>query len=256
MKRLLLLLLALPVHAEDARPPEPQHWSFDGPFGTFDRASLQRGFQVYREVCSACHGLTRLKFADLAAPGGPSFSEEIARKIAAGFNLPAGPNAEGEETDDKGFKFTRPATLADRIPSPFANEGLARASNNGALPPDLSLIVKGRAGGPDYVYAILAGFAAKPPAGTKVADGLYYNPYFSGHAIAMTQPLTDDAVTYADGTKASLTQEAKDVTAFLAWAADPTLEERHRMGFEITGFLVLLAGLLFLSWRKVWKDQD
>ena len=254
----LLLVLALcapAMAAGEAKIPAPQKWSFQGPFGTYDRASLQRGFQVYREVCSACHGLTLLTFHDLIVPGGPSFREVQAKLIAAGFNVPAGPNAAGEEFDDNGVRLQRPATLADHIPSPFANEEAARAANNGALPPDLSLIVKARRGGLDYVYAIVTGFAEKPPAGFKGQEGMYFNPYFSGWNIAMPQPLTDNAITFSDGTPSSLVQEAKDVTTFLSWASDPKLEERHRIGFEVMAFLVLFAGLLFLSMRKVWKEE-
>ncbi len=252
---LLALALFAPALALPAKPPTVQKWSFDGPFGTYDRASLQRGFLVYREVCSACHGLKHLSFRDLAAPGGPGFTVRQAAAIAADFNLPASPNAEGETVDENGMPLLRPALLSDRIPSPFDNEEKARAANNGALPPDLSLIVKARRGGPDYVYSILVGFAEKPPAGEKPRAGMFYNPYFEGHAIAMTPPLADDTVTFPDGTKATLSQEARDVTNFLAWASDPKLEERHRLGFEVMAFLILFAGLMGLSWRKVWKGK-
>jgi ubiquinol-cytochrome c reductase cytochrome c1 subunit len=251
----LLLAAALCVPALAATPPQPQVWSFKGPFGTYDRASLQRGFQVYREVCSACHGLSYLKFRDLAAPGGPGFSEEEAAAIARGFQVAAGPNEAGEETDDNGVRLLRPATLADAIPSPFPNEQATRSANNGALPPDLSLMARARQGGPDYIYAILIGFTEHPPKGVKIRSGLNYNPYFEGDAIAMPQPLTSDAVVFADGTHASLQQEAHDIATFLAWAADPKAEERKRLGFEVMAFLILLSGLLFLTYRRVWKDK-
>lgn len=257
MKRILPLLLgvflAVPAVALDAKPPIQQSWSFQGPFGTFDRASLQRGFQIYREVCSSCHGLGFLKFHDLTAPGGPGFSRKAAMAIAAGFNVPAGPNQKGEETDEAGVLLQRPATLADAIPSPFFNALAARDANNGALPPDLTLMVAARKGGADHVYSILVGFAETPPAGVKVKEEMYYNPYFEGGAIAMMPPLTNDTVVYADGTEATLQQEARDVTTFLAWAADPHAEERKRLGFETIAFLILLSGLLFLSYRKVWR---
>lgn len=248
------LVVAPALATGEAWTPAPQKWSFQGPFGTYDRASLQRGFQVYREVCSACHGLTLLRFQDLAAPGGPGFDDQALRNIMASFSIPAGPNEMGEETDDKGARLTRTAKPADHIPSPFANEQAARGANNGALPPDLSLIVRARPGGADYVYALLQGFEQKPPKGFKAQDGMFYNPYFAGWNIAMTPPLSDDAVSYADGTKASLAQEARDVATFLAWAADPKLEERHKVGFEAMAFLLLFSGLVFLTTRRVWKD--
>jgi ubiquinol-cytochrome c reductase cytochrome c1 subunit len=259
MKKLLLLLFALalaaPALATAAQPPQKQAWSFNGPFGTYDRASLQRGFQIYREVCSACHGLTYLKFRDLAAPGGPGFSEQEAAAIAHSFQVAAGPNETGEETDDNGVRLQRPATLADVIPSPFPNQQAARNSNSGALPPDLSLMAAARKDGVDYVYSILVGFVEHPPKGVKVKEGLNFNPYFEGQAIAMPQPLTSEAVIYADGTHASLQQEAHDVATFLAWAADPQMEQRKRLGFEVVAFLILFSGLLFLSYRKVWKGK-
>jgi ubiquinol-cytochrome c reductase cytochrome b/c1 subunit len=261
--KIAFLALALGVSlgsaaAEDISLPYPikdVHWSFEGPLGTYDRGALQRGFQVYKEVCSACHSLNLVGFHDLAAPGGPGFSEAQAKAIAAGYKIIAGPNDKGETSDANGNPLTRPGILADHFPPPFPNEEAARASNGGALPPDLSLIEKARGGGAAYVYSIVTGFDQKPPPGFKVQQGKYYNPYFAGRNISMPPPLTNDSVTYADGTKASVDQEAHDVATFLAWASEPKLEERHRTGLEVMAFLMLLAGLLFLTYRKVWKDE-
>jgi ubiquinol-cytochrome c reductase cytochrome b/c1 subunit len=233
--------------------PKDVSFSFEGPFGTYDRGALQRGYQVYKEVCAACHSAQHLAFHNLAEPGGPEFSEAQARALAAAAKVPAEPNDKGETSDDNG-PLMRSATLADKFPSPFPNEQAARANNGGALPPDLSMIVKAREGGPQYVYSILTGFEAKPPHGFKVTEGKYFNPYFEGWNISMPQPLKNDSVSYSDGTKATVEQEAHDVTTFLAWAAEPKLEERKRMGLGVLVFLALLAGLLFAAYRRVWKD--
>ena len=242
--------------ADDSAALPIQHvqWSFEGPAGTYDRSALQRGFQVYKEVCSACHSLNLVALHDLANPGGPGFTEAQAKAIAAGYQIPAEPNDKGETFDANGNRLPRPGILADYFPSPFPNEEAARSANGGALPPDLSLIVKARAGGPDYVYSLLTGFGHTPPKGFKVQDGKYYNPYFGGRNISMPPPLAAGSVSFSDGTKSSVAQEAHDVVTFLAWASEPKLEQRHRVGFEVVAFLVLLAGLLFLTYRKVWKD--
>lgn len=253
-----LALVLTPAAAQDYSQPEPLkdvHWSFEGPFGTYDKAALQRGFQIYKEVCSACHSLNLVAFHDLSAEGGPGFTEAQAKAIAAGYKIIAGPNDKGETADANGNPLTRPGILADHFPPPFPNEEAARASNGGALPPDLSVIIKAREGGPRYVYSIITGFHQKPPAGFKVQDGKYYNPYFAGRNISMPPPLTDGSVTFSDGTRASLDQEAHDVVTFLTWASDPHLEDRHRIGFQVMLYLVLLAGLLFLSYRRIWKDK-
>jgi ubiquinol-cytochrome c reductase cytochrome b/c1 subunit len=234
--------------------PKDVSFSFEGPFGTYDRGALQRGFQVYKEVCSACHGLNHLAFRNLDEPGGPEFSEAQAKALAAAVKIPAEPNDKGETVDDKGQPLMRPGILADKFPSPFPNDAAARANNGGALPPDLSMVVKAREGGPQYVYSILTGFTAHPPAGFKVTDGKYFNPYFEGWNIGMPPPLKDNTVTYSDGTKATLEQEAHDVVTFLAWAAEPKMEERKRIGLGVLIFLVALAGVLFAAYRKVWKD--
>lgn len=240
--------------AADTWTAPKQKWSFSGPFGTFDRAALQRGFQVYRESCAACHGLEHLSFHDLAAPGGPGFDDKAMANILAAYHFPAEPDDQGQTTDDKGAPLTRQARMSDPIPSPFANEQAARFANNGALPQDLSLIVRARAGGADYIYALLTGYAGNPPHGLNLQPGMSYNPYFPGGSIAMVPPLADDTVTYSDGTKATLAQEARDVTTFLAWASDPKLEERHRTGFSVIAFLIWFAGLMALTCRKVWKQ--
>jgi ubiquinol-cytochrome c reductase cytochrome c1 subunit len=234
--------------------PKAVEFEFEGPFGTYDRGALQRGYQVYKEVCAACHSANLLSFRNLAEPGGPEFTEAQARALATAAKIPAEPNDRGETTDDKGTPLMRSATLADRFPSPYPNENAARASNSGSLPPDLSLIVKAREGEAHYTYSLLTGFHEKPPAGFKVTEGKYFNPYFEGWNITMPPPLTENGVTYSDGTKATIDQQAHDVVTFLAWAAEPKMEERKRMGFGVMVFLIVFAGLLFAAYRKVWKD--
>ena len=235
-------------------PPKHVEFSFEGPFGTYDRAALQRGYQVYKEVCAACHSAQHLAFHNLMEAGGPGFTEAQVRALAGAAKVPAGPDEQGNTTDEKGQPLMRPATLADHFPSPFANEEAARANNGGALPPDLSMIVKARLGGPQYVYSILTGFHETPPEGFKVTDGKYYNPYFEGWNISMPPPLVNNGVTYSDGTKATIEQQAHDVVTFLTWAAEPKMEERKRMGFAVLLFLIAFAGVLFAAYRKVWKD--
>jgi ubiquinol-cytochrome c reductase cytochrome b/c1 subunit len=235
-------------------PVKDVTFSFDGPFGTYDRAALQRGFQVYKEVCGACHALNHIAFHNLDEAGGPGFSEAQAKGIAAGYKVPADPNDKGEITDDKGNRLTRPGILADYFPAPFPNEEAARANNSGALPPDLSMVVSAREGGSRYVYSILTGFHQTPPKGFKVTENKYYNPYFEGWNISMPPPLQDKSVTYSDGTKATVEQEAHDVVTFLTWASDPKMEDRKRMGLGVLIFLVVFAGVLFAAYRKVWAD--
>ena len=244
-----LSLVSLPTGAGASEGGELKHvdWSFKAPFGMFDRAQLKRGFQVYKEVCAACHSVKYVTYRNLGEDGGPEFSEAEVKAIAAGANVTDGPNADGE-------MFERPAEPKDKIIKPFPNDNAARAANNGALPPDLSLMSKARKNGPDYVYSLLTGYG-EPPADVTMADGMNYNAYFPGHQIAMPAPLSDDQVTYEDGTAASVDQMARDVTAFLAWTAEPKLEDRHRLGFKAMIFLAVLAGLLFASYRRVWKDR-
>jgi cytochrome c1 len=234
--------------------PKAAEFSFEGPFGTYDRGELQRGYQVYKEVCAACHAVNHLAFHHLDEPGGPEFTEAQAKALATAAKIPAEPNDKGETTDDKGTPLMRSATLADHLPMPFPNENAARANNGNNLPPDLSMIVKAREGGAQYVYSILTGFHEKAPAGFKVTEGKYFNPYFEGWNIGMPPPLNANSVTYSDGTKPTIEQEAHDVVTFLAWASEPKMEERKRVGFGVMVFLIALAGLLFAAYKKVWKD--
>ena len=238
-------------------PLQPKHvdWSFEGPFGVYDRASLQRGFQVYKEVCSTCHALSHVAFRDLCSPSGVGFSPAEVAAIAAGYKVLAKPNQRDKIGNASGAPLMRAATLADYFPPPFPNEHSMRAVMNGALPPDLSLIVNARAGHSDYVYSIITGFAQKPPANEKTARGMQYNPYYPGHQIAMPPPLTDGSLTYSDGTTTTVDQEARDVVTFLTWASDPKMDERKRTGFSVMIFLVLFAVLLHFSYKRVWRGE-
>ena len=239
----VLVLFGGVVRAQEEAPSPPhQEWSFEGVFGTYDRAAEQRGFQVYKEVCSACHAVKHLYFRDLTEIG---YSEDEVKGIAAQYQVTDGPNDQGE-------MYQRPGRPSDPIPGPFPNDQAARAANNGALPPDLSLITKARDGGADYVYAILNGFK-EAPAGFKMNANMYYNGYFAGHQIAMPPPLNPDQVKFADGTAATVPQMAHDVVTFLSWAAEPTLEERHRIGFKVILFLVVATGVFYAAKRKIWS---
>jgi ubiquinol-cytochrome c reductase cytochrome c1 subunit len=231
------------AQSTEAETPPALSWSFDGMFGSYDQAALQRGFQVFQNVCSACHASKYLAFRDLSALG---YTPEQVKAIASGYTVQDGPNDQGE-------MFERPGIPSDHRPPPFPNDQASRASNNGALPPDLSLIAKAREHGADYIHAILAGYE-DPPAGVTVPDGLYYNEYFPGHMIAMPPPLSDGAVTYADGTPATVPQMAADVSQFLMWLAEPRLEQRKETGVKALLFLVVLAGLLYAYKRKIWAD--
>lgn len=241
-----------PAPSTDALPPKSVAFSFTGPFSIYDRAALQRGFQIYKEVCSACHQLSHVAFRNLGDPGGPEFTQDEVKAIAASYKIPAGPNAQGQTTDANGMPLTRPGTPADYFPSPFPNEQAARTANNGALPPDLSLIVKARDGHQNYVYSILTGFGQTPPAGETIATGLYYNPYFPRHQIAMPPPLTNGSVTFADGTPNTIDQEAHDIATFLSWASEPNMDDRKQIGFVVMLYLVGLTALLFFAYRRVW----
>ena len=221
------------------------NWSFDGIFGTFDRASLQRGYQVYQEVCAGCHSVQHLSYRNLSEKGGPEFSTEEAKAIAAQFEVKDGPNEDGE-------MFTRPGRLSDKFVKPFPNAKAAAAANGGAYPPDMSVLAKARKGGADYIYSLLMGYE-EAPAGYELDDGVYYNKYMPGQKIKMAEPISDGAVEYADGTETTKAQIAKDVTAFLVWAADPHLEARHKMGFKVFFFLIVLLTLVYLSKQKVWS---
>lgn len=222
-------------------------WTFDAPFGTFDRSQLRRGYKVYKEVCAACHSMDLVKFRNLSQEGGPEFSEAQVKALAAEYTIQDGP-------DEFGDMFDRPREPKDPFPAPFANDNAARSANGGALPPDLSVIVKARSGGADYIYSLLTGYE-EPPQGFPMSPGMNYNHYFDGHQIAMMNPLMDEIVEYEDGTPMTVDQYAKDVTAFLTWAGEPKLEARHRLGFQVMIFLAVLAGLLFFAGRKLWADQ-
>ena len=219
-------------------------WSWEGPFGSFDKAQLQRGLQVYTEVCRTCHSLSLLAYRDIAALG---YNDDEIKAYAGNYEVQDGPNDEGE-------MFTRPAIPSDRFVPPFPNDNAARASNNGAFPPDLSLITKARKNGANYVYAIMKGYGDEAPEGVELADGMAYHKYFSGHQIAMPQPLYGEDVEYADGTEPTLDQEARDITAFLAWAAEPELEQRKAMGIKVLLFLGVLFVMAVAVKKAVWRD--
>ena len=218
-------------------------WSFNGPFGTFDQSSLQRGFQVYTEVCASCHSLEYIAFRNLADLG---YNEAEVKAIAAQYEVMDGPNDEGE-------MFTRAAIPADRFPSPYPNEQAARAANGGAYPPDLSLMVKARPNGADYLYSLMTGYVDAPD-GTEVPDGMYYNEAYPGHMIAMPQPLYGDDVEYADGHASEIADHAKDLTAFLAWTAEPEMESRKRIGVASMFFLIMMSILSYFAMRFIWAD--
>lgn len=240
--------------------PKHEHWTFAGPFGRYDLAQLQRGLQVYTEVCSACHSLKYVAFRNLEALG---YSEDEVKGFAANYEVEDGPDSDGE-------MFNRPARPSDYFPSPFPNEAAAAAANNGAAPPDFSLLAKARGvergfpqfifdiftlyaeSGPDYIYSLLNGYE-EPPANIEVPEGAHYNPYFiAGPALAMAQPLSDGVVTYADGSPETVDQYAKDVAAFMMWAAEPHLVERKNMGFKTLIFLAVFAMLIYLTKKKIW----
>lgn len=252
-------LLSEAEAAGGAKPAKDIDYSFEGVFGKFDKAQLQRGFQVYKEVCAACHSLKFVSFRELGEPQGPGFTEAEVKAIAAEYTVQDGPNADGE-------MFERPGLPSDRFVPPFPNKEAATAAN-GAYPPDLSLLTKARAGwggtfkqlfnglgGPEYVYSVLTGYS-EPPAGAKGPAGKSYNEYFSaGPWITMAPPLSDGLVTYADGTESTADQMARDVSAFLAWTAEPRMVERKETGFRVIVFLILLTGLLYLSYKSVWRN--
>jgi ubiquinol-cytochrome c reductase cytochrome b/c1 subunit len=258
-----LLPMAAPA-AEDVAIPPKSRWSFSGPFGKYDQGQLQRGFKVYREVCQVCHGLKLVAFRNLAEPGGPGFTVAQAAAIAAEYQVPGEPNDQGEVKD-------RPARLADTFPPPFKNDNEARARYN-AVPPDFSVIAKARGiergfpwwvfdfftqyqeQGVDYITALMQGYEDKPPEGVTVPSGTFYNKYFPGHTLAMPPPLSDKQVEYTDGAPMTKEQYAKDISAFLMWAAEPHLEARKRIGMQVFIFLIVLAGLLYFTKKKVWHD--
>jgi cytochrome c1 len=259
----LAALAGQPAKAAESETPPKLKWSFAGPFGLYDEAQLQRGFKVYHDVCQNCHGINLLAFRNLADPGGPGFTTAQATAIAAQYQVTDGPNDQGE-------MFQRPGRLADYIPPPFPNEQAARARYN-AVPPDFSTLAKARGiergfpwfildmftqyqeGGVDYIAGFLTGYE-DAPAGFNLAPGASYNKYFPGHATAMPNALSDGQVDYTDGTPAKVDQYAKDVTAFLMWVAEPQMQARKRLGFQVMVFLIALAGLLYFTKKKVWAE--
>jgi ubiquinol-cytochrome c reductase cytochrome b/c1 subunit len=249
--------------AEGPRTAKDISYSFEGPLGKFSRGQLQRGYKVYKEVCANCHAMRLMYFRNLAEPGGPEFSEEQVKSLAATFQVQDGPDASGE-------MFTRPALPSDRVPSPFANEQAARAANGGALPTDLSLITKARAGyntfkqlfggsgGPEYVYSILTGYEPEPSElAAEKPEGRFYNPYFAaGHWIGMPPPLSDSQVTFDDGADNTVQAMSRDVSAFLAWAAEPKMEERKRIGLQVFIYLIVLSVLVYICKERIWSRVD
>ena len=272
----------VPARASGVASPSDNWWTFKGPWGYYDDAQLKRGFKVFREVCSACHSMKYIAFRNLADPGGPGFTEEEVKALAEEYTVKDGPNEEGE-------MFERPGKPSDRWPSPFANDEAAKYANNGALPPDFSLLAKARGpergfpwfiidmvtthqeSGPDYIYALMTGYEDSPECGADF-DG-YYNTAFAvggvpegckedgvstihGTYIAMAPPLSDDIVDYDDGTPQTVDQYARDVAAFMMWAAEPKLEERKRIGIAVVLYLILLSGLLFLVKKHIWRNVE
>ena len=266
-----LVALAGSAHAAEGETEiQRQPWVFGGFSGQFDKAQLQRGFQVYKEVCANCHGLKRLYFRNLVQPGGPEFPEDAVKALAASW-----PNQTEDGPNDEGKMFERPPLLSDPIRGPYHNDKEARAAQNGALPPDLTLIARARnvernpswwihpflmlgdilhsyqEGGADYVYALLTDFS-DPPAGFQIVEGKYYNKAFPGHQISMPPPLTDGAVTYQDGTPGKVENYARDVVAFLSWTADPSLDQRKRIGWQVILYLIVTTALLYLGKKRIW----
>ncbi len=221
------------------------NWSFKGFTGKFDRASLQRGYQVYTEVCASCHSMKLLSYRNLGEEGGPEFSKDQVKAIASSFEVTDGPNNDGE-------MFTRPAKPSDNFVKPYQNVQEATVSNGGAYPPDMSVLVKARSSGADYIYSLLLGYD-DPPSNIQLDDGVYYNTYMSGNKIMMPNPLSEDLIEYNDGTKATNEQMAKDVVTFLAWAAEPHLEARHRIGFKAIVYLIILTLLAYFSMKRLWS---
>jgi ubiquinol-cytochrome c reductase cytochrome c1 subunit len=266
-----LLGVAAAAHAASTQAPlKDVHWSFEGPFGLYDQEQLQRGYKVYKEVCSSCHSMKLVAFRNLADPGGPFWNPKypnpnenpVAKAIAKDFQI-------SDIDSDSGDAVKRPGTTADYFPAPFANDAAARAANGGAVPPDMSLLAAAREGGPQYIYSVVTGDGTPPPPGLTVPAGKFYDPWMSGDVsayykgdphkspvggfIAMPPPLTDNRVTFDDGVKATTPQEARDVAAFLQWAADPKMQERKETGLGVMIFLLLFSGLLYGSYRQIWQ---
>ena len=236
------------ISAEQSRELLKPGWSYKGFFGKFDRSSLQRGYQVYTEVCAACHSMNYLSYRNLSESGGPEFSKEQVKIIASQFTVIDGPNSEGE-------MFERSARPSDKFVSPYPNKEAATYANGGAYPPDMSVLVKARKGGADYIYSVLMGYD-DPPVNYESDDGVYYNTYMVGNKIKMSKPLMDDLVEYIDGTPATEEQMAKDVVTFLAWAAEPHLEARHKIGFRAIVYLIIITLLVYFSMKKIWSRVE
>ena len=250
LNRIILIIfistVSFSVHSEETNKNYVKtNWSFKGIFGVFDRASLQRGYQVYQEVCSGCHSAQHLSYRNLSEKGGPEFSVEEAKAIAAQFEVEDGPNSDGE-------MFTRLGRLSDKFVKPYPNVEASTAANGGAYPPDMSVLAKARKGGADYIYSLLLGYE-EAPTGFELDEGVYYNKYMSGNRIKMLAPLSDGLVEYSDGTQSTTAQMAKDVTTFLVWAAEPHLESQHKMGFKVIIYLIILLTLVYMSKQKVWS---
>ena len=244
---LIILFIGYPINSYSAEKVEylKTDWSFKGLFGKFDRGALQRGYQVYTEVCSSCHSMKYVSYRNLAEKGGPEFTEAQVKVIAASFEVKDGPNADGE-------MFTRPGKLSDKFVMPYENVKAAQAANGGAYPPDMSVLVKARGGGVDYIYSLLQGYE-DPPVGFILDDGVYYNKFMYGNKIKMSNQLSDGLVEYADGTNATVEQMSKDVTTFLMWTAEPHLEARHQMGFKAIVYLIILTTLVYFSMKRIWS---
>lgn len=230
------------VEASEGLRPASYPWSHSSPWQGLDHASIRRGFQVYKQVCATCHSLERIAYRNLV---GVAYTEAEMKAMAAEATVIDGPDAEGE-------MFERPGKLSDYMPKPYPNEQAARFSNNGAYPPDLSLVVKAREDREDYLYALLTGYK-EPPAGISIRGGLHYNPYFPGGAIAMAKALSDNQVEYDDGTPATISQMAKDVTTFLTWAAEPELDDRKKMGIKTVLVLISIAIPTLYYKRLKWS---
>ena len=230
------------LFAEEKMLLKKQNWSFEGIFGRYDNSTLQRGLQIYQEVCTACHGMKRLRFRELQDLG---FTNDQIKQYPKTFEILDGPNELGE-------MFMRPGESSDTFISPYKNKEEAKASFNGSYPPDLSLLTKAIKNGPDYIYSLLTGYE-DPPKEFKLTDGLYYNPYYDGKVIAMPPPLYDNAIEYIDGTNASLDQLSYDIVHFLNWAAEPKLQKRKSLGLKVLLFLIVLTLLLYVTMKEIWS---